>query len=157
MCCSRHYCQRRLNMYDRFQPQTTLFWYIAAVRRLLGVTFNFMFNQVSHIVAKMKFPMSEWPSGVGCLPQCMLGYTPPVCPAGGEVSAPVHAGIHTPCLPSGGWGVCPSACWDTHPLSAQRGVGCLPQCMLGYTPPLWTKWQTLVKILPCRKYVSDGN
>ena len=37
----------------------------------------------------------------GCLPQCMLGYTP------GQ----------TPLLPS--------ACWDTPPV----------QCMLGYTPP----------------------
>ena len=37
------------------------------------------------------------------------GQTPP---------CPVHAGIHTPPLPS--------ACWDTHPPV---------QCMLGYTPP----------------------
>ena len=65
------------------------------------------------------------------------------------MSAQVHdAGI---CLPGG---VCPSACWD---MSAQGGVcpsacwdmsapvyagiclpkgECLPQCMLGYTPPV---------------------
>ena len=66
-----------------------------------------MFNQISHIVAEMKFPMLEWSSGGGVSAQgCVCpggvsapvhaGIHAPVCPAGGEVSAPVHAGIHTP-------------------------------------------------------------
>ena len=39
-----------------------------------------------------------------------------VCPGGVclGVSAPVHAGIHSPLVRHGG-GVCPSTCWDTHP------------------------------------------
>ena len=42
---------------------------------------------------------------VGCVPSAAVAV------GGGGVSAPVHAGI---CLPRGR-GVCPSACWDTHP------------------------------------------
>ena len=45
--------------------------------------------------------------------------------------------------------------------SRRRGVSahgrCLPQCMLGYTPPVWTEWQTPVKIYSCSNYVADGN
>ena len=66
------------------------------------------------------------------------------------------------CIPS----VAVAVCWGG---SAQEGVsargdmpggvcpggvcpgGCLPDT------PLWTEWQTLVKTLPCRNYVADGN
>ena len=46
----------------------------------------------------------------GCLPQCMLGYTP----LGRHPPNPVHAGIHTPL---------PSACWDTHTPLCQVHAG----------------------------------
>ena len=46
----------------------------------------------------------------GCLPKCMLGYTP------------LPPGRHPP----GQTSPLPSACWDTHTPA---------QCMLGYTPP----------------------
>ena len=43
------------------------------------------------------------------------------------------------CLPGGvcPGGVCPGGVWQT-------------------LPP-WTEWQVLVKTLPCRNYVADGN
>ena len=72
--------------------------------------------------------------GGGCLPQCMLGYTPPP-----RSRHPPGPGRHP-----GGRVFCLSACWDTPAPPQSRyppdqadtlGGGCLPQCMLGYTPP----------------------
>ena len=43
---------------------------------------------------------------------------------------------------------------------AQAGVpakGVYPSMHWGRTPPLWTEWQTPVKILPCRNFVTDSN
>ena len=43
--------------------------------------------------------------------------------------------------------------------SGRRGSlpgGFLPQCMLGYTPPPRTEWQTLVKTLHFLNYVANG-
>ena len=35
---------------------------------------------------------------------------------------------------------------------------CLPRLgSLPHTPPLWTEWQTPVKILPCHNYIADGD
>ena len=55
---------------------------------------------------------------------------------------PSYRGGARACLPGGylPGGVCLR--W----VSA-RG-GCLPHCMLGYTHPLWTEWQTGIKTLP---------
>ena len=59
------------------------------------------------------------------------------------------------CLPIGGvclWGVFPG---DVCP------GGCLAETPRADTPRadtnLWTEWQKLVKTLPCRNYVADGN
>ena len=48
------------------------------------------------------------------------------------------------CLPGGC--VCPGG-----DVSVCAG-GCLPA-----RSPLWTEWQTCVKILPCRNYIADGS
>ena len=88
------------------------------------------------------FPVRCLPKG-GCLPSGVSAKGVGVCPGG--------------CLPGGvsAWrGVCPSACWDTH-LPVCPGDVCPNACW--DTHPLWTEWQTLVKILPCRNYVVDGN
>ena len=54
---------------------------------------------------------------------CQRGVCPGGCLSGGVcprgMSTPVHAGIHTP-LSSRTGGVCPSACWDTHPPRGQN-------------------------------------
>ena len=67
--------------------------------------------------------LSTGGGGGGCLPQCMLGYSPPHAdtpkgrhPPWADTPAQCMLG-YTPPLPS--------ACWDTPPLA---------QCMLGYTP-----------------------
>ena len=36
-------------------------------------------------------------------------------------------------------------------------LGCIPACTGQGGCPLWTEWQMLVKILPYRNYVADGN
>ena len=88
--------------------------------------------------------MSEVSFKQECIP---VGCVPSAAVAIGGGSAPVHAEI----LPGG---VCPSACWDTAqgvsaPVHAEILPGgsapvhagilprvCVPQCMLGYTPPV---------------------
>ena len=66
-------------------------------------------------------------------------------------------------LCSGGWGLVPRGgrsgprgrlvpewVWSQRGVWSQ-GVSCDLQGILGYHPPLWTEWQTGIKILPCPK------
>ena len=105
--------------------------------------------------AKIMFSQVSVCSGGGCLPHCMLGYTPP-----GQVHPPeqtpgrytprqVHhppRQVHPPPTPPRqvhplGRYPLPSACWDTHPpagihtpCSVHAGIHTPPaQCMLGYS------------------------
>ena len=56
------------------------------------------------------------------------------------------------CLPGGlsVRGVCPG-------VRGGLSRGCLPKCMLGYTPPPVDRMTDRCKTLPCRNYVADGN
>ena len=91
----------------------------------------------------------------GCLPQCMLGYTPPsqadtpagqtphgMTPPGRHLQGRHPPGRHPPGADTPpadtppGRHPLPSACWDTHPLA---------QCMLGCTPPPSVCWDRLLR------------
>ena len=54
-----------------------------------------------------------------------------------------------------GRGVCIPACTGQEGVFAQGG-GVSAPVHSGIHTPLWTEWQMLVKILPCRNYVADG-
>ena len=70
----------------------------------------------------------------GCLPYCMLGYTPQdqrltgqTPPLSRHPPCPVHAGIHTPCPVHAGIHPPRSACWDT----VNKRAVCIPlECIL---------------------------
>ena len=58
-------------------------------------------------------------------------------------------------MPAWSWGCLPSLGGGCLPGPGVAGYG-IPSCTEA-DPPLWTEWQTTVKILPCPNFVAGGN
>ena len=108
------------------------------------------------------------PGGWWCIPACTEADTPPRGRRSAGVRAEVNLKNPTACR---GWSTQESdPPWFWNPglnsPEVQNRVSVTPQCPDGgvwpggvsaLTRPLWTESQTLVKTLPCRNYVADGN